>query len=144
MSTTSMPDGLWAPIRVLLADDDALLRGLLRRHLEQDAIEVEEAADGADVLARLERLPPPDAIVLDVGMPGEDGLTILRLIRENDATADLPVVMLTGRRTCLDVASALALGVSGYVAKPFNPAKLIGLLRRLGPYSPERPGSGRR
>jgi two-component system alkaline phosphatase synthesis response regulator PhoP len=74
-------------------------------------------------------------------MPGEDGLTVLRHIRGNVVTAGLPVVMLTGRRTSLDVASALALGVSGYVAKPFNPARLLALLRRLGHSTPERPGS---
>ncbi len=140
MSTTSAPDEFWAPMRVLLADDDALLRSLLRRHLEQDGIKAEEAADGVDVLTRLERPPLPDAVVLDVGMPGEDGLTILRHIRGNVVTAGLPVVMLTGRRTSLDVASALALGVSGYVAKPFNPARLLALLRRLGHSTPERPG----
>ena len=58
MSTTSAPDEFWAPMRVLLADDDALLRSLLRRHLEQDGIKAEEAADGVDVLTRLERAHP--------------------------------------------------------------------------------------
>ena len=76
-------------------------RSLLRRHLEQDGIKAEEAADGVDVLTRLERPPLPDAVVLDVGMPGEDGLTILQAHprecghgrpagRHADGTADIP------------------------------------------------------
>lgn len=123
-------------LRVLLADDDALLRAVLSRHLELHAMRVDEAEDGAGAVARLRRPPRPDIIVLDVNMPGPDGLSTLRSIRDDPDTAAMPVVMLTSRRTELDVASASALGATAYVAKPFDPARLAELLLRLCPVRP--------
>ncbi len=124
-------------MRVLVADDDKLLRDLLRYRLEARGWTVEEAADGEQALERLGRAPLPDAVVLDSMMPLVDGPEVLRRLREQPATADLPVLMLTARRGERDVVEALTLGASDYLTKPFLPDELALRLQRLA-------GQGRR
>jgi DNA-binding response OmpR family regulator len=116
--------------RVLVADDDADIRGLVRALLERAGHEVVEAADGREcVQAFYER--PPDLVVLDVGMPGLDGWATLERIHE---IADVPVVMLTARGAELDRVRGLRAGAHDYVPKPFGRQELLarveGLLRR--------------
>src|SRR5689334_2615449 len=97
-------------VRVLVVDDDHLLRRLLRHRLEARGFAVEEAEDGRQTLARLEDGPTlPDVLVLDAMMPSVDGFEVLRRLRADAATARLPVVMLTARREEADVVSALRL-----------------------------------
>jgi DNA-binding response OmpR family regulator len=126
-------------MRILVADDDRLLRDLLRFRLEARGFAVEEAADGGAALERLARPPLPDAVVLDAMMPEVDGLGVLRRVREDPATAELPVILLTARRGEQDVVEALRLGASDYLTKPFLPDELVLRLQRLV----ARRGSGR-
>jgi DNA-binding response OmpR family regulator len=117
---------------VLIVDDDALLRRLLRHRLEARAFEVEEAEDGGQALARLaDGSALPDVLVLDGMMPSVDGFEVLRRLRADEATARLPVVMLTARREEADIVSGLTLGADDYLVKPFMPEELVLRIRRL-------------
>lgn len=128
----------WPPHRpvayamsILIADDDALLRALIVQLLEAHGLKGEEAESCEDAIARLARKPRPLAVVLDVNMPKIGGLATLALIREKKALEHLPVIMLTAQKTECDVLSAELLGATAFVAKPFQPKRLVGLLREV-------------
>ena len=101
---------------VLLVDDDALMRRSLAFHVEQAGYQVHTAANAEDAIAFV-RKSPPDLVVLDIGLPGMDGLDALREIK---AQTDLPVIFLTGRRRELDEVVGLELGADDYITKPFD------------------------
>jgi DNA-binding response OmpR family regulator len=109
------------PKQILLVDDDALLRRGLAYSLEQAGYRVHTAATAEDALA-CARLQLPDLVLLDIGLPGMDGLTALTQFR---SLGDMPVIFLTARRTAVDEAVGLALGADDYVAKPFDPTVLL-------------------
>jgi two-component system, OmpR family, alkaline phosphatase synthesis response regulator PhoP len=114
--------------RVLVIDDEAPIRLLCRVNLEAEGMDVLEAPDGPSglELARSER---PDAVLLDVMMPGLDGWTVAeRLLAEED-TREIPILFLTARADLRDRARGLDLGGLGYVTKPFNPVELASLVR---------------
>jgi len=120
--------------RVLVVDDEPALRGALERALRLEAYEVELAADGREALDRL-AAAPLDAVVLDVAMPGVDGLEVCRRMRgAGDRT---PVLMLTARDTIDDRVAGLDAGADDYLVKPFAlrelKARLRALLRRTEP-----------
>jgi DNA-binding response OmpR family regulator len=100
----------------LLVDDDALMRRSLAFHLEQAGYQVHTAADAEDALEFV-RNSPPDLVMLDIGLPGKDGLDALREIK---AQHSLPVIFLTGRRRELDEVVGLELGADDYITKPFD------------------------
>ena len=106
---------------ILVVDDDALLRRSLSLQLEQAGYRTSTAASAEDGLA-LARRDRPDLILLDVGLPGMDGLDALRQIQQND---DIPVIFVTARRRELDTILGLELGADGYITKPFNPDVLL-------------------
>jgi diguanylate cyclase (GGDEF)-like protein/PAS domain S-box-containing protein len=108
-----------SPPRVLIADDDLAARLLLREALERDGFQVLEAADGAEALDRFvaER---PEAVVLDVMMPGTDGFTACRGIRALPDTAAVPVLMLTGLEDLDSIARAYEAGATDFATKPVN------------------------
>jgi DNA-binding response OmpR family regulator len=118
------------PLRVLVVDDEAPIRLLCRVNLEAEGMEVLEAPDGLSGLevARSER---PDAILLDVMMPGPDGWTVAERLLEDEATRDIPIVFLTARADLRDRARGMDLGGLGYVTKPFNPIELASLVTEL-------------
>ena len=116
--------------RVLVCDDDALLLDLVQYRLASRGYEVSVASDGGEALKRLAEVTP-DAIVLDAMMPVIDGYELLRRIREAPATANTPVIMLTARKQEQDILSALELGASDYMVKPFIPEELVARLGRL-------------
>jgi DNA-binding response OmpR family regulator len=101
---------------ILLVDDDALLRRSLAFNLEQAGYRVSTAANAEDALA-IARQDSPDLIVLDIGLPGMDGLDALRQFREQSG---VPVILLTARRRELDEALGLELGADDYITKPFD------------------------
>lgn len=101
---------------ILLVDDDALMRRSLAFHLEQAGYQVHTAADAEDALEFV-RNSPPDLVMLDIGLPGKDGLDALREIK---AQHNLPVIFLTGRRRELDEVVGLELGADDYITKPFD------------------------
>lgn len=104
--------------QILIVDDDQELRDLLRDYLVRQGIEVSVLHDAASLEKRLER-ERPDLIVLDLMMPGVDGLTALRQLRA--AGDDIPVIMLTARADDVDRIVGLELGADDYLGKPFNP-----------------------
>ena len=114
-------------IRVLLIDDDARLSELLTGYLADSGVSLEHARDGRSGLQALES-GAFDAVLLDVMMPGMDGLEVLRRIR---ARGQLPVLMLTARGDEADRVVGLELGADDYVPKPFSPRELLARLRAV-------------
>src|SRR5260370_1912837 len=108
--------------QILVVDDDSELRDLLRDYLVRQGIEVSVLHDAGSLERRLER-ERPDLIVLDLMMPGVDGLTALRKLRA--AGDDIPVIMLTARADDVDRIVGLELGADDYLGKPFNPRELL-------------------
>jgi DNA-binding response OmpR family regulator len=101
---------------ILLVDDDALMRRSLAFHLEQAGYGVHTAANAEDAVSFV-RNSPPDLVMLDIGLPGMDGLEALREIK---AQHNLPIIFLTGRRRELDEVVGLELGADDYITKPFD------------------------
>ncbi|HEY0627092.1 MAG TPA: response regulator [Allosphingosinicella sp.] len=118
------------PKRVLVCDDDPLLVDLLEYRLRGRGYDVVVARDGGEALARVAE-GTPDAVVLDAMMPVVDGYEVLRRLREEPATATIPVIMLTARKQERDIVGALELGASDYIVKPFIPEELVARLSRL-------------
>lgn len=118
---------------ILVVDDDALMRRSLSLHLQQAGYRASSAGSGEDALA-LVRLDPPDLILLDIGLPGMDGLEALRQLQRE--VAGIPVIFVTARRRELDTILGLELGADDYITKPFNPDVLLAhikaVLRRAG------------
>jgi len=115
------------PVAALLVDDDARLPGLLKSFLEPQGVDVTTATGGAAALETLER-DTFDVVILDVMMPGMDGLETLRRIR---AISSVPVLMLTARGDETDRIVGLELGADDYLPKPFNPRELLARIRAL-------------
>jgi two-component system OmpR family response regulator len=114
-------------LRVLLIDDDRRLFELLGEYLGNHEVIVEHAPDGPSGLARLAE-GGHDVVLLDVMMPGMDGLTVLKRIRQDNS---VPVVMLTARGDEADRVVGLELGADDYVAKPFAPRELLARIRAV-------------
>jgi two-component system phosphate regulon response regulator OmpR len=120
-----------ARTRLLVVDDDPSVRSMLREYLEDHAFTVAEAGSGAQMRECLER-ELPDAVLLDLRLPGEDGLTLARWLREH---YDLGIIMVTASGDVIDRVVGLELGADDYIAKPFDPRELLArvksVLRRL-------------
>jgi DNA-binding response OmpR family regulator len=115
------------PYRILLVEDDATIREMTQLSLQRDGFTVETAADGPSGLQAF-RDAPPDLVLLDLMLPGLDGVSVCRAIRE---TSVVPVVMLTARSDALDVVVGLEAGADDYITKPFEPAVLAARLRAV-------------
>jgi DNA-binding response OmpR family regulator len=127
------------PKHILLVDDDALMRRSLAFHLEQAGYHVHTAANAEDALSSV-RHSSPDLVILDIGLPGMDGLDALRELKTQH---NLPVIFLTARRRELDEVVGLELGADDYITKPFDVdvvlAHIKAVLRRTGAISqPEK------
>jgi DNA-binding response OmpR family regulator len=116
--------------RILIADDDPLLRAILQHKLAAENHLVLTAEHGGEVLA-IVRDHAPDLVVLDAMMPVMDGFEVLRRLKADAATRDTPVVMLTALKGEQDVVGSLRLGAADYLAKPFIPDELIHRLRLI-------------
>ena len=108
---------------VLIADDDEDILALVRATIERSGHEVMAVADGAAALSAM-AARRPDLAVLDIAMPELDGLEVLRRLRADDETRDLPVILLTAQAQAADVERGFATGASAYVRKPFSPRDL--------------------
>ncbi len=121
-------------MKILVVDDERAVRESLRRALELEGYEIELAGDGNEALYRLEANDEPDAMILDVLMPGIDGLEVCRRLRGTGSK--LPVLMLTARTEVEDRVAGLDAGADDYVTKPFALEELLArvraLLRRAG------------
>lgn len=116
--------------RVLICDDDPLLRELMQFRLTSKGYEVIQAVDGDEALEKT-RSERPDLVVLDAMMPKSDGFEVLTRIKGDPALAATPVIMLTARKTEKDIVSALEKGADDYLVKPFIPEELLARLSRL-------------
>jgi len=120
--------------RLLVVEDSSDIAELIRHYLERAGHSVELLASGRDVLARV-RQSPPDLVVLDVMLPGIDGLLVCQALRDEPSTAGIPIIMLTARGEEVDRVRGLELGADDYITKPFSPKELVArvgaLLRRV-------------
>ncbi len=112
---------------ILVADDELKITRLVRDYLHQAGFRVVEAADGPGALSAARR-EKPDLIVLDLGLPGMDGLDVTRTLR---ATSQVPIIMLTARSEESDRIVGLELGADDYVVKPFSPKELVARIRAV-------------
>ena len=109
---------------ILVADDEATIRALVRATLSSAGYDVIEAAGGGEAL-ELARTARPDLIVLDLMMPGRSGLEVLRELQADPELAATPVVMLSARTLAADREAAAADGADRFLAKPFRPRQLV-------------------
>lgn len=115
------------PKHILLVDDDVLLRRSLAFNLEQAGYSATTAASAEDALA-IARRDPPDLVLLDIGLPGMDGLDALRHLKD---TLNLPVIFVTARRRELDEVVGLELGADDYITKPFDVDVLLAHIKAV-------------
>ena len=113
--------------RILLVEDDPTIRAMTQLSLQRDGFAVDTAADGAAGLAQF-RSQLPDLVLLDVMLPGMDGVSVCRRIRQDSV---VPIVMLTARTDPIDVVLGLEAGADDYVTKPFEPSILAARLRAV-------------
>ena len=118
------------PVRVLVVDDSEAIRQLIAVNLELEGYDVRRAADGLEALEVAAQWRP-DVVTLDMVMPRLDGLATCARLRADPATADVAVVMVTGRAQAADRDRGEAAGVDAYLTKPFEPAELVATVARL-------------
>ena len=122
--------------RVMIVDDEASLRALVRVNLEVDGFDVIEAVDGNDALEKMKELRP-DLVLLDIMMPGKDGIEVLEDLAASEELVSIPVILLTAKGEQEDLEKGAALGARGHITKPFDPEQLVrtvkaalGIIRR--------------
>jgi CheY-like chemotaxis protein len=122
--------GSTAPVRVLVVDDDEVIRQLITLNLELEGFEVHEAVDGEDALRAVLEVNPA-VVTLDIMMPNLDGWDAAARLRANPETAHIKVVLLSARAQEADVRRGARIGVDAYLTKPFDPDDLVEIVRRL-------------
>ena len=118
------------PTRVLVVEDDPDIAELVARYLEKAGYTATRVSSGRDALDAV-RAKAPDLIVLDVMLPHIDGLEVCRLLRANEHTASIPIIMLTARAEESERIVGLEMGADDYLAKPFSPNELVARVRAL-------------
>jgi DNA-binding response OmpR family regulator len=113
--------------KILVVEDETKIARLVRDYLEHAGFEAEVVGDGETALASARR-SRPDLVVLDLGLPGQDGLDVARVLRR---TSSVPIVMLTARGDEIDRVVGLELGADDYVVKPFSPKELVARVRAV-------------
>lgn len=116
-----------AALRILVVDDDPALRDLLAEYLVPHGFTIDVAGDGIEMRQQIDRAMP-DAVVLDLMLPGEDGLALTRELRNRSA---VPILMLSAKGEEIDRVVGLEVGADDYLAKPFSPRELLARLRAL-------------
>jgi two-component system, OmpR family, response regulator len=125
-------------LHVLVVDDEPRIRTMLRRYLSGEGLKVSDAGDGAAMRAILER-EAIDLVLLDLMMPGEDGLSLARYIRQH---SDIPVIMLTGKGDLIDRVVGLEAGADDYITKPFELREVLARIRTVMRRAAPRPTTG--
>jgi len=110
--------------KILIVDDEPEVIDLIKYNFEEAGFEVQCAMDGSEALEKV-RSDSPDLILLDVMLPGLDGLEICKILRSHPATAAIPIIMLTAKADEIDRVIGLELGADDYVTKPFSPRELL-------------------
>lgn len=113
--------------KILVVDDEAKIVKLVRSYLEQGGFSVVEAGDGQTALIQARR-EKPDLVVLDLGLPGIDGMEVARILRRE---GNIPIIMLTARIEDTDKIVGLELGADDYITKPFNPREVVARVRAV-------------
>jgi DNA-binding response OmpR family regulator len=126
--------------RILVAEDDPDIAHLLAHYLQRAGFEAEMVSSGRDVLPRI-RKAPPDVLLLDIMLPDLDGLEVCRAMRRDQATATIPIIMVTARGEESDRIVGLELGADDYITKPFSPNEVVARIRALLRRA-HRPGPG--
>ena len=116
--------------KILLVDDEASIRELIRFNLERAGYRVQEATDGNEAINAV-RQTKPDLVVLDLMLPGLDGLDVCRLVKGNRETAAIPIIMLTAKTEEVDKVIGLELGADDYMTKPFSPRELVARIKAV-------------
>lgn len=115
---------------ILVVEDEKDIQELVRYNLAQNGYRVTCVSSGEEAL-RTARAKPPDLVVLDLMLPGMDGLEVCKLLKQHDKTATVPVVMLTARGEEADIVTGLELGADDYVTKPFSPRVLLARIKAV-------------
>ena len=115
---------------ILAVDDEKAIVRLVQVNLERHGYTVQTAFDGKEALEKI-ALSPPDLVVCDVMMPYMDGFEVLKRLRQNPETRDLPVIMLTAKAMDSDVYEGWRSGAHCYLTKPFNPSELLAFIKRI-------------
>src|SRR3954452_22625826 len=118
------------PTRILVVEDDPDIADLVARYLDKAGFTTERAVSGREALHAIAARPPA-LVVLDLMLPQLDGLEVCRLLRANEATAAIPIIMLTARAKKSERIVGLELGADDYLAKPFSPNELVARVRAL-------------
>ena len=116
--------------RVLVVDDEAVIRQLIAINLELEGFEVHQAVHGLDALAKARELDP-DVVTLDLMMPGLDGWATAQRLRADPATARARIVLISARTRPADIERGQEVGADAYVTKPFDPDDIVDAVRRL-------------
>jgi DNA-binding response OmpR family regulator len=116
--------------RILVAEDDPDIASLLSHYLQKAGFEASVVDSGRDVLPRIRR-DPPDLLLLDLMLPGLDGLEVCRAVRADVNTAAIPVIMVTAKAEESDRIVGLELGADDYITKPFSPNEVVARIRAL-------------
>lgn len=114
--------------KIFIVEDDRDIRELLKYNLEKEGYSVAMEADGNKALQKL-KSKKPDLVVLDLMLPGRDGLSICREIRSDEDLKSMPVIMLTAKSEEVDIVTGLEVGADDYITKPFSPRVLIARIR---------------
>ena len=128
--------------RVLIVEDEPDIRDLLAWHLEREGYRVARSGDGAQALREIAS-QPPDLVLLDLMLPGVSGLEICRRLRQDPATAALPVIMLTAKGDEVDRVVGLEVGADDYIVKPFSPKEVLARVRAVLRRTTGAPPTGR-
>lgn len=126
--------------RVLIVEDEPDIRELVVHHLKREGYQVSAASSGEEALRQVQAAPP-DLVILDLMMPAMDGLEVCRRLRQDPATAMLPIVMLTAKGDEVDRVLGLEIGADDYVVKPFSPKELLARVRAVLRRSRPAPGA---
>jgi len=126
--------------RVLIVEDEPDIRDLVVHHLKREGYLVSAASSGEEALRQVQAAPP-DLVLLDLMMPAMDGLEVCRRLRQDPATAMLPIVMLTAKGDEVDRVLGLEIGADDYVVKPFSPKELLARVRAVLRRSRSAPGA---
>ncbi len=125
---------------IAIVDDEKDIVQLVSHHLKREGFKVKEFHNGRDFLSYIESVVP-DLAVLDIMLPGIDGLEICKMLKNKIRTSSMPIIMLTAKATEADVVVGLELGADDYIVKPFSPRELVArvksVLRRFGPQETE-------
>lgn len=116
--------------RILVVDDEIYIVHILEFTLTMEGYEVITAADGEEALRKVEE-DRPDLVVLDIMMPRMDGYEVCRLLRDDEETKELPVILLSAKGRPIDRETGLEVGANDYIVKPFSPRRLLEKIRDL-------------